>query len=247
MIGSISQAPQAQTASQQGPTIDSPEVIAARLAKAVANGGTYEDPELGGVTLLEIPEPLITQRAFMERQIGYDKDAGRSMNIMEKELGKISAMIAKRRPDIAGSQWDFKLVDGKLKISGLDEDDAKWLEGKLNANDTLVDAARAFITTAVAALETTEQTPAHVDYNYLTRRMETYDFSKVADQLSDKLYFREMFRDADVIFDSKRIQLEDASRGLAGLNVAANRLTVNSPPVERMGAFYPTSYATSPA
>jgi hypothetical protein len=58
--------------------------------------------------------------------------------------------------------------------------------------------------------------------------METYDFSNVADQLSEKLYFREMFRDADLIFDSKRIQLEDGSRGVAGLNVAANRLTVNA-------------------
>ncbi len=228
MISSISQAPLVRTASQQGPTIDSPEAVAARLAKAVANGGSYEDPALGSLTLLEIPEPLITQRAFMERQIGYDKDAGRSMNIMEKELGKISAMIAKRRPDIAGTQWDFKLVDGKFKVSGLDEDDAKWLEGKLNANDTLADAAKSLVATAVAALETTEQTPAHVDYNYLTRRMETYDFSNVADQLSEKLYFREMFRDADLIFDSKRIQLEDGSRGVAGLNVAANRLTVNA-------------------
>lgn len=245
MISSISQAPLARTASQQGPTIDSPEVIAARLAKAVANGGTYEDPALGSVTITEIPEPLITQRAFVERQIGYNKDAGRSMNIMEKELGKISAMIAKRRPDIAGSQWDFKLIDGKFKVSGLDEDDAKWLEGKLNANDKLVDAAKSFITTAVAALETTEQTPSHVDYNYLTRRMETYDFSKVADQLSEKLYFREMFRDADLIFDSKRIALADGSRGTAGLNVAANRLTVNSAPIERMGAFYSTRYMTS--
>lgn len=244
MITTVSQAPLALTTGQR-PTIDSEEVLATRLAKARENGGTYEDPALGAATIVQIPEPLTSQRAFRETQIAHNDAAGRSMNVIEKELDKVGAMLARRRPEIAAAHWDFKLVDGRFEVSGLDEDDAKWLESKLNANHKLVDAAKSFISTAVAALETTELTPAHVDYNYLSRRMETYDFSNVAEQLSDKLSFRALLQDSDLIFDSKRITLDDNSRGMSGLNVVANRLTVNNPPIERMGAFFANRYQTA--
>ncbi len=214
-------------------------VTAERLA--LANGGLHEDPALGAVTIIPVAESLKHQPAFIERQIVHRNAAGRSMDIIQKELGKLDAMLAKRRPDI-GTGWDFRLVDGEFKVSGLPADDARWLEGRLNANPALMAAAGAFITAATGALETTAQTPVHADYNYLSRRMERYDFSNVAEQLAQKLSFRELLQDADVIFDSRRIHLDAGTRGLSGLNVAASRLTANSPPLERAGVFFSTSY-----
>ena len=238
MISSVSRAPMAFTT---GGAQSAAEVMAERMAQGLANGEIHEDPALGTVTIIPVPESLTHQPAFIERQIVHKNAAGRSMDIIQRELGKLDAMIAKRRPDL-GAGWDFRLVDGEFKVSGLPADDAKWLEGRLNANSALMDAASAFISTAVDELETTTQTPAHVDYNYLSRRMERYDFSNVAEQLSEKLSFRELLQDADVIFDSRRINLDAASRGMSGLNVAANRLTANSPPLERAGVFFSTSY-----
>jgi hypothetical protein len=242
VTSSISQATTSLTTDYQRPTT-SAEVVAERLCKALANGGIYEDPSLGEATISHVPEPLISQPEFRERQIVHYNEAWRAMDVIEKELGKLDAKIAKQRPDLAGSHWDFTLVDGKFKVSGLDADDAKWVESRLNGNDRLLDAAQAFISTAVAELETTAETPAHVDYNYLSRRMETYDFSNVAEQLSEKLSFRELFRDADLIVDSKQIAVNGPTRGMCGLNVATKRLTSNSrAPLHQPNMFYPTSY-----
>jgi len=231
--------------SPRAPAADSEDVIAARVAKAVANGGVDEDPDLFGTPVsVEVPEPLITQRAFIERQIVQRTEAGRSMNAMDKELAKIDVMIARRRPEISDEHWDFKLVDGKLKVSGLEPDDARWLEGKLNGNATLKSAVESFVATAVANLETTaDANPPHMDYNYATRRMENYDFSDVAAQLAEKLSFRGLLNDAALIIDPSKFEhLEGATRGETGLSVAAQMLKPNDPPVERKGAFFVTRY-----
>jgi hypothetical protein len=241
VISSISQANIAQLTSSPRPTVDSKEVLAERLAKALANGGAYEDPALGEVTIIDyskLPKPI---EQFGEVRHGQYTEAGRSMETIKKELGKIEAMIAKRRPDLAGG-WDAKLVDGKFKVTGLDADDAKWLETKLNANTALKGAAEAFIATTVSHLEVSSDNLPRVDFSYVTRKMESFDFHGVRAQLEDKLSFRALLSQSDDVIDSKRITMEAADRGMSGLAVAAHMLTPNNPPLEHKGAFFTTSY-----
>lgn len=244
MISSISQAPIAQLSSPARLIIDSPEVIAERLAKAQANGGTYEDPALGTATTVELSPYWKATQSFRqgEVQVVQAENAGRSMETIKKELGKIDVLIAKRRPELAGSNWDFKLVDGKFKVTGLDKDDAKWLEAKLNANTALRNAADSFISAATANLETTDANPARQDYNEFTGKMENFTFYKVSEQLTEKLSFRVLLTQADQIVDSKRVNMPPHTRGSTGIAVAATMLTATDPQIEGRGAFFTTSY-----
>jgi len=163
------------------------------------------------------------------------------METIKKELGKIDAMLIKRRPDLAAA-WDFKLVDGKFKVTGLNADDAKWLETKLNASTALKAAAGSFMSTAVTNLQASSDNLPRVDYSYVTRKMENFTFYDVKAQLEAKLSFRSLLTESDQIFDSERITMEAADRGMSGLAVAANLLMPSNQPIERMGAFFSTSY-----
>jgi len=169
--------------------------------------------------------------------------AGRAMETIKNELGKIDALIAKRRPELAGA-WDFQLVGGKFKVTGLNADDAKWLERRLNANSALKDAAQSFVSTAVDDFEASAANPPRGEYNYVSGKIENYSFYKVKAQLEEKLSFKSLLTQADQIVDSNRITMEAMDRGDTGLNVVAHMLTPSNQPIEgRAGPFYTTPYA----
>lgn len=204
-------------------------------------GGTFDDASLTAtiVDLSSVPKPI---EQFSEVRRAQNTDAGRSMETIKQELGKIDTMIAKRRPELAG-KWDFQLVDGKFKVTGLNADDAKWLEKKLNSNTALKDAAEAFVLTAVDNLQASSSNPARQDFNYLTRKMENYTFYDVRTQLSEKLSFKALLSGADQVFDSSKITMEAHDRGMSGLAVVANMLTASNQSVEgRPGSFYTAKY-----
>jgi hypothetical protein len=219
------------------------ELTAARLAKAQELGTSFEDPSLGGVivTLSSDKEPKIDP--YGELRIAQKETAGRAMETIKKELGKIDALIAKRRPELAGA-WDFQLVDGKFKVTGLNADDAKWLERRLNADTTLKNAAESFVSTAADDFEVSASNPQRGEYNYVSGKIENYSFSNVKAQLAEKLSFKSLLTQADQIADSNRISLATIHRGETGLNVVAHMLTPSNQPIEgRAGPFYTTQYA----
>jgi len=219
------------------------ELTAARLAKAQELGTSFEDPSLGGVivTLSSDKEPKIDP--YGEVRLAQMDVAGRAMETIKNELGKIDALIAKRRPELAGA-WDFQLVGGKFKVTGLNADDAKWLERRLNANSALKDAAQSFVSTAVDDFEASAANPPRGEYNYVSGKIENYSFYKVKAQLEEKLSFKSLLTQADQIVDSNRITMEAMDLGDTGLNVVAHMLTPSNQPIEgRAGPFYTTPYA----
>jgi hypothetical protein len=219
------------------------EATAARLEKAAALGTSFEDPSLGAATIVDlssVTKPKVDP--YGPLRLAQQEDAGRSMDTIKKELGKIDAMVAKRRPELAGN-WDFQLVDGKFKVTGLNADDAKWLEKKLNSNTALKGAAQAFVSTAVQNLQASGSNPARQEFNYVTGNMENYTFYDVKSQLTEKLSFRALLTQSDQVYDSNKINLDDNARGTSGLSVVATMLTASNQPIEgRQGSFYATKY-----
>lgn len=218
------------------------DATAARIEKARQLGTSFEDPSLGGVVvaLASANEPKI--KPYGELRQAQKREAGEAMATIKQELGKIDAQIAKRRPDLAG-QWDFQLVDGKFKVTGLNADDAKWLERRLNANPALKGAAESFVSTAVENLEASAANPARAEYNYLSRKMEVYNFENVKTQLADKLGFRSLLAGADQISDSNNGTVLTGFRGQNGLDVVARLLTPSHRAIEGpRGPFYTAKY-----
>ncbi|MEO3689905.1 hypothetical protein [Roseateles paludis] len=242
MISSISQAstPSTTTLRKSG---SSTAITVEQITEAQAHGGaTFEDPALGSATIVDlskVPKPI---EQFSELRRAQNTEAGRSMETIKNELGKIESMIAKRRPEIAG-KWDFQLVDGKLKVTGLNAGDAKWLESKLNANTSLKAAAEAFVATALENLQASSSNPPRKDLNLVTRKMENYTFYDVKDQLAEKLSFKALLTQSDQVFDSNKISMEAHDRGMSGLAVVANMLTPSNRTIEgRPGPFYTPTY-----
>lgn len=218
-------------------------ITEARIQEAQAQGGaTFDDPSLGSATIVDLASVKPKIEPYGELRRAQNTEAGRSMETIKSELSKLDAVIAKRRPELAG-KWDFKLVDGKFKVTGVGEEDAKWLERKLNSNTALKGAAEAFVNTAVQNLQASDTNPPREEFNYASGHMENYTFYDVKDQLADKLSFRSMLSQSDQIFDSNRINLEAHDRGMSGLSVVASMLTASNQPVEgRAGTFYTTKY-----
>ncbi len=246
MITSISQAstPSASSSSLNRsvatPTSTGPTAEQIREAQE-RGGGTFDDPSLKAtvVDLSKVKQPI---EQFGELRRAQNTEAGRSMETIKKELGKIEAMIAKRRPELAGN-WYFKLVDGKFKVTGLEADDAKWLEKKLNSNTALKGAAQAFVSTAVENLQVSSSNPPRADLNYVTKKMENYTFYNVKSQLDEKLSFKSLLSQADQVFDSNKITMEAHDRGMSGLAAVATMLTASNQPIEgRGGSFYNAKY-----
>lgn len=216
---------------------------AARLEKAAALGTSFEDPSLGNVTITDLSnvnKPKVDP--FSQLRLNQQEDAGRSMDTIKRELGKIDAMVAKRRPELAGD-WDFKLVDGKFKVTGVAADDARWLERKLNSNSALKGAAGAFVSTAIKNLQASSSNPPRQELNYVTGNMENYTFFDVKGQLEDKLSFRSLLSQSDQVYDSSKMNLDANARGTSGLSVVAMMLTASNQPIEgRGGSFYNATY-----
>ena len=192
------------------------------------------------VDLSEVNKRTISP--FSQLRLTQQEDAGRSMETIKSELGKIDAMVARRRPELAGN-WDFKLVDGKFKVTGLAADDARWLERKLNSNTALKGAAEAFVSKAVENLQASDSNPARNELNYVTGQMENYTFYNVKDQLEEKLSLRSLLTQSDQVYDSSKLTLDANSRGTSGLSVVAMMLTASNQPIEgRGGSFYNAKY-----
>jgi hypothetical protein len=238
MVNSISPIPPAA-----GAALNTDQATA--RVPAIQPGSVVEDPSMGAVTVAEIAPYWKATESFSRGpvQVAHAEEAGRNMATIKTELRKIDAAIARFRPELSGSNWDFKLVDGKFEVTGLDTQDARWLENRLNANAALRGAAQSFIDTAAADLETTDSNPARQDFNYATGGMENYTFYKVAEQLADTLSFRSLLSQSDQIFDSERIELPDHDRGMSGLAVAATLLKASNPPIDGPpGPFYTPRY-----
>jgi|GEM_PF-4680444 hypothetical protein len=216
---------------------------AARLA-SVATDAVVEDPSLSSDKSVDLTSyTKATAAQYDPQQIVQQTAAAESMDAIRTELGKIDALIAEQRPELAGI-WDFKLAKGELKVTGLSEDGAQWVEGRLNSNSALVGAAKAFTATAVANLQTTEENPSRAAFNYVTGHKENYTFFDVESQLSEKLSFRSMVQQADELLGSGQIvNLGGNAYGISGLAVAASVLTASNKPIEgASGAFYTVRY-----
>ncbi|GGP23404.1 hypothetical protein [Silvimonas iriomotensis] len=110
-----------------------------------------------------------------------------SMQIVYDQMSKIQSDLAKNHPQIANSNWDTVLQDGKLKVTGnLSDKDRTWLEQQLNANTTLVGAAKRYSASVVTFYQGTS------DHHWIPTLMgqDGRAYDDVADNINGKLPLR---------------------------------------------------------
>ncbi|GGP22307.1 hypothetical protein [Silvimonas iriomotensis] len=82
--------------------------------------------------------------------------ANTAIQTIYDQLTRVQANLAQQHPQIANSNWDVVLQDGKLKVTGkLSDSDRAWLENALNANTDLVNAARSYSSAIVTYFQGT--------------------------------------------------------------------------------------------
>lgn len=84
--------------------------------------------------------------------LGAPLRMGQDASRMADALVSTMQSIVKERPDLAATSFDFKTNQGSLEVvsQDLSSADKAWIEGKLNANAGLLDAATQFHDDAVA-------------------------------------------------------------------------------------------------
>lgn len=88
--------------------------------------------------------------------LGAPLKMGQDASRMADALVSTMQSIVEERPDLATASFDFKSDQGSLKVvsQDLSATDREWLEGKLNQNTELLDAAAQFHDDAVAGYTT---------------------------------------------------------------------------------------------
>lgn len=79
------------------------------------------------------PNPLQNEFGNYDQADKYDwqpsRQATNAIQTVYDQISKIQADLVKNNPQIANSNWDTVLQDGKLKVTGnLSDNDRAWLE-----------------------------------------------------------------------------------------------------------------------
>ena len=152
-----------------------------------------------------------------------------SLKTIEDRLGKFEKSLAASRPDLAKSDWDITVTDGKLKVTGdISADDKATMETRLNKDQALVRAVQTYMSAARDYLETTELNQAYTGKNGYTGQTMLYNFADVDKQLEGKIAFK------DLIATSWRMYADPNGgprtepgtyRGAKSLEILASKLT----------------------
>ncbi|WP_431261054.1 hypothetical protein ACQ86G_13655 [Roseateles chitinivorans] len=157
-----------------------------------------------------------------------------SIRTIEDRLKKFQKNLSLARPDLAKSDWDVTIKDGKLKVTGdIDPDDKRYMEARLNSDQALVGAVGSYMRAAEVYLETSEDNPPYTAMNGDTGRSTLYNFKDVNKQLEGKVSFKELIATSWAAYDNPRGGPPSDPgnyRGGRSLEILASRLT--STPLE---------------
>ncbi|SMC27249.1 hypothetical protein SAMN02745857_02766 [Andreprevotia lacus DSM 23236] len=109
-------------------------------------------------------------------------NARTSLETIKVRLDALQKKLNQQRPDLAHAQWDFALKGGKLSVvsNDLSDQDKAWLEGRLNADKTMQQAARTF---SDAAIGRYQQTPDNL--RVATRFNANNEYATARQQIDD--------------------------------------------------------------
>ncbi|WP_431050920.1 hypothetical protein [Roseateles sp. L2-2] len=92
-------------------------------------------------------------KALYERTMRHVSDpmlpCDDSIRTIEDRLKKFQKNLSLARPDLAKSDWDVTIKDGKFKVTGdIDPDDKRYREARLNSDQALVGAVGSYMSAA---------------------------------------------------------------------------------------------------
>lgn len=166
------------------------------------------------------------QNALLTRTIPLHS-AARSMTLIEERLEKFQKNLALARPDLARSDWDVTIKNGKLKVKGvLNAEDRAAMERRLNRDQTLVNAVQTYMGAAEAYLETNERNPPYYcDYG-MNGPVTLRNFKDVVGQLEGTISFRELINTSWKPYEDRYGRYDPGNfHGGQSLDILASRLT----------------------
>lgn len=127
-----------------------------------------------------------------------------SLTTLTKQLAKFERAVQRERPDIANTDWDFGIKNGKIVVKGddLSAEDKEWLEDRINENTKLANSAAAYIGLASNYLETTKTNPSYISVNFLTGNELKYNFHDTKKTLENAIGFRSFTKDLHKAYDT---------------------------------------------
>lgn len=230
-VTALSTAAYSRTASAPPAAAPSPaQASAAGSAPASLNSSTMFTPTYAAVDSAEYKavydrlEKTVTAPSLA---------ADDSIKTIEDRLQKFQKNLSLARPDLAKSDWDITVKEGRIKVTGdIDPDDKLYMEARLNNDQALVGAVQSYMGAAKAYLETSADNPAYTAVNGSTGKSTLYNFKDVGKQLEGKISFKELIAASWAKYDNPNGGRIDPGnyRGNASLEILASRLT--STPLE---------------
>lgn len=185
------------------------------------------------VTLTEAPHDsevwLKEYERLSKTKSGPSLAADDSIKTIEERLAVFGKNLALARPDLAKADWDVTVKEGRLTVTGdLSAEDKRYVEVRLNKDQSLVGAVGRYMDAAESYLETTDLNTAFTGQNGYTGRTMLYNFKDVRTQLEGKVSFRELSAASWSAYDNpnggERTDPGNC-RGGTSLEVLASRLT----------------------
>ena len=152
-----------------------------------------------------------------------------NIRVIEDRLNKFQKNLSQSRPDLAKTDWDVTIKDGKLKVTGdVSADDKKAMEAYLNKDRALVNAVNAYMGAAKTFLEANDSNPAFTTTNAYTGQTMLYNFEDVDTQLDGKVNFKQLIEASWRMYDNPwggDNTDPGRYRGASSLDILASRLT----------------------
>lgn len=182
-------------------------ISAQGLAASMAiTNQAYVDPTLA----LRSTDPnSVVNKATQATPVDYKKGAAELQRRMEtyisaptrkasdatftlaNQIAALQPTIDKTHPELAKTNWDFVLKDGKIQVTGnVSTADKTWLEGKLNGDPKMVKAAKDLYSSVVTTFQYT------ADNNFgrgIGWGIHGY-FDKVADHINGNIQMRDLVK-----------------------------------------------------
>lgn len=189
-----------------------------------------------GTTTTTMQPPEEQERDFIASLMVHGAQAyaqaGDAIRTMTLELDKVQQSVSALRPNIKSSDWDFKLKDGKLIVSGdkLSKADAKLIESQLNGDKAMVGAVKSFVGSAVLNLEISDDNPEGTTLNLFTGATQQATFNNVAAQIDGKLDFKRFLaHNNDLATDHGSLTLDCGNLGYSAMNVLGSMMKSTEP------------------
>ncbi|MFG6456199.1 hypothetical protein [Roseateles sp. BYS96W] len=220
-----------RTATSAAPTAGAEGRSAAESAALAAGYEHYQNSSTP-VTLTGAALELGDSKVVYEKwntKTSASLTADESIKTIEARLKKFQSSLAAARPDLAASNWDVTIKEGKLHVVGdVQAADKAAMENILNNDTKLAQAVASYMGAATAYLETTAANSAFVSKNAFTGNSTIYNFKDVSGQLEGNISFKELIATSWKMYKNPNggpSTNPGQYSGISSLEILASRLT----------------------